>query len=431
MEQQDIHNNSILQNIFLLENIQGGIVYSDSAPPFRLRYATEGMAQLSGYSREELLTMEQMELVHADDIEALINDVGRQLSKGDTFEVEYRLKRKDGSYAYVLDRAKVVLHDDGNTYIHCLLTDITALKRMEQDLRLSKEKYKIAMRQSGNTILEYTPGGVLELSENYDILFGSKAPRGTLEELVASGWVAEAHAKSMIALFEASIRQKKNAYMELQIQVESGRYVWCSLHLTPLFPSGGLVYAIVGCLQNIDARRRHLENLTKLSQKDGLTNTYNRATVEAYINQHLQSPTGAESGALIILDVDYFKNINDTMGHAAGDDLLIRLVGTIRQILQPGYLLGRLGGDEFLIFTTQKISAAEIGAVAQHIVEHVGNAFSTSPYPITVSLGVAICGPKCNSFKALYKNADVALYETKNRGRNGLSIFVGRDESAG
>lgn len=431
MKLQNIHNNAILQNIFLLENIQGGIVYSDFSPPFHLRYATEGMAQLSGYTQEELLTMEQMDLVHTDDIEPLTRDVERQLSQGDTFEVEYRLKRKDGSYAYVLDRAKVVTHDDGNKYIHCLLTDITALKNMEQSLRLSKAKYKIAMQQSGNTILEYTPGGVLEVSENYDILFGCKAPRGTLEELVASGWIAEMHGKSLIALFAACIQHKKNAYMELQIQVQSGRYVWCSLHLTPLFPPSGLVYAIVGCLQNIDARRRHLENLTKLSQKDGLTNTYNRATVEAYINQHLRSDAGAESGALIILDVDNFKNVNDKLGHDAGDELLIRLVSTIRPLLQPGYLLGRLGGDEFLIFTTNKVTLAEVAPMAQHIVEHVDNAFRGGAYPITVSLGVAICGPQCNTFKSLYKHADIALYETKRRGRNGFSIFFNHNDTTG
>lgn len=427
MKQPDFDSNIILQNIFLLENIQGGIVYSDYDPPFWLRYSTEGMTRLSGYTKEELLTMRQMDLVHEDDIPMLTEDIEQQLSVGDTFEVEYRLKRKDGSFVYVLDRTKVVPHENGKKYIHCLLTDITELKHMEQDLRLSEEKYKIAMQQSGNAILEYTPDGELKISENYDLIFGIKAPSGTLEELAHKGWVAQAHVMPLLTLFADTLAQKKNAYMELQIQVQNGRHVWSSLHLTPLTSPFGAVYAIVGCLQNIDARRRHLETLTRLSQKDGLTNTYNRATMEAVINQHMTSDQGSSRGALIILDVDHFKNINDTLGHDAGDDLLIRLVGTIRSVLQPGHLLGRLGGDEFLIFTSQPTTRTELATMAQRIVEHVDNTYRNSRYPITVSLGVALCSPQCCTFKALYKNADVALYETKRRGRNGFGIFSEKD----
>lgn len=427
MKQPDFDSNSILQNIFLLENIQGGIVYSDYAPPFCLRYSTEGMTRLSGYTKGELLTMQQMDLVHEDDIAMLTEEVEQQLTKGDTFAVEYRLKRKDGSFVYVLDRAKVVPHENGKKYIHCLLTDVTDLKLLEQDLRLSEEKYKIAMQQSGNTILEYLPSGELKISENYELIFGIKAPSGTLEELAHNGWVARAHVKPLLALFADTVAQNKSSYMELQIQVQNGRHVWSALHLTPLTSPFGTVYAIVGCLQNIDARRRHLETLTRLSQKDSLTNTYNRATMEAVINQHMHSEQGSSSGALIILDVDYFKNINDTLGHDAGDDLLIRLVGTIRSILQAGNLLGRLGGDEFLIFTAQPTSHAALAAMAQRIVEQVANTYRNSRYPITVSLGVAMCSPQCNTFKALYKNADLALYESKRRGRNGFVIFSEKD----
>lgn len=123
------------ENNFLLENIQGGIVYSDFDPPFRLRYVTEGMCQLSGYTHEELRTLEQMDIVHPDDADRLIEDVGRQFAAGDVFEVEYRLLRKDGSFVYALDRAKAVAHENGKKYIHCLLTDITCLKQTQPQPR--------------------------------------------------------------------------------------------------------------------------------------------------------------------------------------------------------------------------------------------------------------------------------------------------------
>lgn len=422
MKQPDFHSQAILQNIFLLENIQGGIVYSDYEAPFYLRYASEGMAQLSGYTRDELLHMTQGDLVHPDDMADLTDDVGKQLAVGNTFEVEYRLKRKDGSYVYVLDRAKAVEHDGGGKYIHCLLTDITELKELEQALRLSEEKYRIAMQQNGCAILEYDPiQSTLSASENYERIFGGVAPTGTLDDFVRSKRVAAAYAGPLKALFCESVRKKKSAAMELQVLGKNDRYAWCSLHLTPLTNIFGHVYAVVGCLQNIDVRKRRMDELTELSQKDGLTSTYNRVTMEAFINTHLASGETKGRGALIILDIDGFKSINDTLGHDAGDGVLVRLVGEVRKLLSPGHLLGRLGGDEFLIFIPDAEDMSTMERFAMHIVEKVRESFQDNPLPVTTSLGVAFCCGE-HIFKTLYQKADAALYIVKKNGRNGFYI---------
>lgn len=423
MSQPDFHSQAILQNIFLLENIQGGIVYSDYDPPFYLRYASEGMVHLSGYTRDELLSMQQMDLVHEDDIESLANNVAAQLAQGNTFEVEYRLKRKDGSFAYVLDRAKAVTHEGGQTYIHCLLTDITELKRMEQALRLSEEKYKIAMQQSGYAILEYDPAtDIIQFSENYKQIFGIDSPHGKLHAMAGSN-VSPRFVAQLFEAFNQSVRDRQSVSLELQVLTQSGRYVWYSLHLTPLSNAFGVVYAVVGCLQNIDVPKRRIEELTELAQKDGLTHTYNRAAMEVLINQQLESQDSGASGALIILDIDNFKAINDTLGHDAGDAILITIVEQIQTLLRRSDLFGRLGGDEFLIFVPDVTQEASIAPLAQRIVEHVRTNAWCGNYPVTVSLGVALCTTEGHTFKSLYKNADIALYDVKRKGRNGYSIF--------
>lgn len=423
MKQPDFHGQAILRNIFLLENIQGGIVYSDYAPPFRLRYATEGMERLSGYTREELLDMVQMDIVHENDVASLTEEVGRQLALSDTFEVEYRLKRKDGSFVYVLDRAKVVEHDNGQKYVHCILTDITQLKSMEQALRLSEEKYKIAMQQNGYAILEYDPATrALQCSENYTQIFGDVLPCGTLEDFALSSNVAEAHAAPLMALFEKTVSENCSEGMELQVLGSSGRYIWCSLQLTPLTDAFGTLYAVVGCLLNIDTRKRRLEELTELSQKDGLTGTYNRNTMEALVNCHLNCKTNGGRGALMILDIDKFKNINDNYGHDVGDELLVSMMETIRAFLQPQDVLGRLGGDEFLIFVPDISDVQFLSHYAEHIVQGVREAFLCRRYAVTVSLGAALCVKDCGGFKNLYKQADMALYTVKRNGRNGFHI---------
>lgn len=423
MKDQDFHDQILLQNVFLLENIQGGIVYSDYDPPFNLRYVTEGMEHLSGYSREELLSMNQMDLVFEEDIATLAEDVGRQFAQGDTFAVEYRLKRKDGSLVYVLDRAKAVVHEDGNKYIHCLLTDITELKHMEQALRLSEEKYKIAMQQSGYAILEYAPTtGLLQVSENFIQTFGGATPHETLAGFAQHN-VTAACTEPLCELFAATVKENTNTCMELEVIAGNGCSVWCALCLTPLSNANGAVYAVLGCLQNIDVPKRRMQELLELSQKDGLTNTYNRVTIEAFVNQHLAVSCDNCVGALIILDIDNFKKINDTVGHDGGDAVLVGLVDLIRSLLRAEDLFGRLGGDEFLIFMPGATHVDNVAHLAKRIVEKVRATFSQHECPVTVSLGGALCTPNCPTFKNLYKNADIALYKVKNRGRNGFSIF--------
>lgn len=412
------------ENSFLLENIQGGIVYSDYDPPFHLRYVTEGMTHLSGYTQEQLLQMEQMQLVHEDDVQSLTEEVGRQFASGDTFEVEYRLKRRDGTYRHVLDRAKAVLHEDGKRYIHCLLTDVTDLKEMELALQLSQEKYRLAIQQSGNVVLDYDlPTLSLTFSDNYQEVFGSTAPQGDLRTLIKKGWTTPAYAAPLLELFQKVAHSKESAGMELEIHTDKRGYVWCSLHLTPVTTPDGELYALVACLRNIDEEKRHLEALTELSQKDGLTGVYNRATMEQLVNEYLDTCTDKVPGAMMIMDIDCFKDINDRFGHSHGDDVLIKLSRAVEKILPDGSLLGRLGGDEFLIFVPGINDSRSLSRLSKDIVEGVRSDFVDDKTPLTVSLGAVLSDEDLDNFTRLYRDADCALYQSKKQGRNDYTIF--------
>lgn len=420
MGEDGLHGDAFLENSFLLENLQGGIVYSDYDPPFHLRYATEGMTRLSGYTHDELLRKEQMQLVHEDDVERLTAEVVDQFSRGDTFEVEYRLKRKDGSCVHVLDRAKAVLHDDGKRYIHCMLTDVTELKTMEQALKLSEEKYRLAIQGSGNVVFEWNDDtGEISFSENYRQVFFGEPPEGPLGVLLRDGWIDESSRRHFEALAQAAARSKEPGSMELKVRDGEGRYVWSSLSLTPLADGNGVVHAVVGCLRNIDDAKRRMELLTELSQRDGLTRALNRVAIEAVVNQQVADGGG---GALAIVDVDDFKRVNDEYGHDRGDDVLVALADTVRGLLSDEASFARLGGDEFLLFLPEPCSDDEVERFARGIVEEVEAAFAQCTPPITVSLGAVRCGGGRNDFRTLYHAADQALYRTKDNGRNGYTV---------
>lgn len=424
MDKNKEYEENLLQNKFLLENIQGGIVYSDFDPPFHLRYCTEGMAKLAGYTPEELIELTQIDIVVEEDLPALIDDVNRQFAMGDTFEVEYRLKRKDGSSLHVLDRAKVVLHDDGKKYIHCLLTDVSDLKKLEQKLRLNQLKYQIAIEQSGKAILEYdSETQIIHFSNNYKALFGYNPPTGTFQEILKSDWVVSEFKTKLSELIDILLTTSTTQAIELQINVAKSKKIWCSLFLIPVIENGN-VFSIIGCLENINDTKNNINRLTELSEKDSLTGVYNRYAVEKFVKEQMKTIIDDyHMSALFILDIDYFKRINDDNGHTYGDKILIDLTKIVAKILPKGAILGRLGGDEFLIFATVKKDSNELEELSEKIINTVRTHFATYKKPITVSVGIALTSKRKDTFQKLYRNADKALYETKSKGKNGYTIF--------
>lgn len=424
MYKNNLESQLSLENTLLLENIQGGILFSDVEPPYHLRYVTPGMVELSGYTQEELLNLVQMDIVHPDDIDTLLEDVCRQFAVGNTFEVTYRLLRKDGSFVHVLDRARIVTHDDGNKYIHCILTDITHLKELERSIRLSQEKYRIAMELSGSVIIEYIiDTGVMNVSENFDKVFPNKKVASDDIITVTDGLQLQKANPSLSQLFQNTAKLKKPTSIECQLDVNRGEDVWCNVHMTPVKSDSGAVYAIIACLQNIDKQKHELEALMDLSKRDPLTGVLNCSALEEYTNEQLANSEPDRYSALIIMDVDKFKYINDNFGHTTGDSILTSITSLTMSVIPDSALLGRLGGDEFLVFLGNQSSLEDINDIANAIVSIVGDKYKNSDTPVTVSLGVAISTPDIVSFKQLYKKADTALYETKGNGRNGYTLY--------
>lgn len=406
-----------LQN--LLQAIHSGILYLERTPPFRLRYATDDLVGMCGYSQEELLQLSQMDLVHPDDIDQL----AAGLQQGEPFSAEFRLLHKNGSWLYVLCQASTVAHEDGDLYLHCLLTDIHHIKITEQALALSQAKYTLAVEKSDHVIVEYNPANdALYFSENYTKIFHQPPPAcATLGQLLTSNWALRQAIPQLGQLFSKAITSKAPAALLFEISAPHATALWVSLTLSPLCDPSGHIHALVGCLENIDEETRHLERLTKLSQRDPLTNAFNRTTIEQLVRQGLKNAAPGDMAALLALDIDQFKSVNEKHGLAFGDQVLVDLVRLVEGLLPPQGYLGRLGGDEFLIFVPN-VTTGFLEQFTNALVFQVSAHFSTGNAPITISLGAAYAPAQDTDFKMLYKNADAALYEVKKQGRNGSFI---------
>ena len=166
--------------------------------------------------------------------------------------------------------------------------------------------------------------------------------------------------------------------------------------------------------------------IIRTAELDGLTGAYNKRATEAYINKILtQMPD--EKGTFVILDVDKFKDVNDRYGHAAGDMVLHELAKTFFRHFRKDDIIGRIGGDEFVIYMRNTESKEIASARVKNLIENV----RSLPFEemngnhVTISVGIAFVPEAGNCYMDLYKNADTALYETKQNGRDGYHVYIG------
>lgn len=165
--------------------------------------------------------------------------------------------------------------------------------------------------------------------------------------------------------------------------------------------------------------------LIRKSELDPLTAVYNKGTVEAKIKGMLKVPEVIQTGVFLILDVDYFKKINDTYGHPFGDVILENTACILKNNFHETDIIGRLGGDEFCVFFWGIHSKKQIERLIDRIVNHIYEIFSPEKGKpgVSCSVGVSCCAGKNKTFEQLYKEADIALYKVKESGRNNFEIY--------
>lgn len=169
-----------------------------------------------------------------------------------------------------------------------------------------------------------------------------------------------------------------------------------------------------------------IEKLRQQSEYDGLTGILNRSTIQSHIESFLQCKNTTQASAFILIDLDNFKKVNDTLGHIEGDVLLMETAEKLRQLCtNEGEEAGRIGGDEFVIFIQNAESQSYIERIVRQITKQLYKKYESEQGDIivTASVGIAFSNDKFHTFSQLYNNADIALYKSKNAGKNQYTIY--------
>lgn len=296
------------------------------------------------------------------------------------------------------------------------------------DLRRSEERYAVAMRATNDGIWDWDlQSASMHFSERWKALLGYEDVTWSEPE----AWFALVHPGDLERL-RREIDQHLGGHSpyfenEHRIRHADGEWRWVLTRGLTTRDRGGVPIRITGSLSDITERRRAQERLVHDALHDGLTGLPNRALFMDRLVQCVErlERDPAYACAVLYLDIDRFKLVNDSLDHAAGDRLLVELGRRVRSVLRPGDTLARRGGDEFTVLLDgieSPADALELAARAEHsIAEPVS--LDSGELSVVASIGIAHTFDGVKDADELVRNADIAMYDAKARGGGSHKVF--------
>ena len=363
--------------------------------------------------------------------EADVKELRRRIKEAEgtkqSVRMEFKLTHMDSSKIITMIEAEVSEENDGN-YVLCALTDITLIKKAQAEYMLEQERLLLVLRNSEDDLFEYDfDEGLLKLF-NKNVLIK--------DSFGESRWIRyENFSKNLSSdkiihpEDEAKIRfvisQKKDYSIEVRMRnSEEKEFRWYKIEFNLLCDENNNAFGFVGNIHDIDELKASSLEFKNKSQRDSLTGLYNNASAKEIIEEYLQNDGKGRTNALLILDLDDFKHVNDTFGHRFGDCVIKTAAETILKTFGENDLVARIGGDEYLIFCRDILDMSSVNEKIKNLYEY----FASHPvgdkekYIIKTSMGIAVSPQDGRVFKRLFDKADRNMYKVKRSGKNSYNF---------
>jgi diguanylate cyclase (GGDEF)-like protein/PAS domain S-box-containing protein len=307
-------------------------------------------------------------------------------------------------------------------------------QRAIRELTRSEERYALAVRAANDGIWDWDlASGRIYFSPRWHAILGRAGGEETGEDDDPASWFGLVHSGDVLRLrgaIEAHLQGRTpHLQSEHRMRHADGAWRWVMTRGLAIRSPDGTPTRMAGSLSDITDRRVAQLRLQHDALHDTLTGLPNRTLFMDRVNQILQRSLRdpAAGCAVLFLDIDRFKLVNDSLSHSVGDQLLIALAGRVAAALRPGDTVARLGGDEFTVLLEDITAAADARVVAERIIDSLGEVFEIDGNELFVSASIGIAVSESGQGSAdLLRNADIAMYDAKRRGRSRSAVF---DES--
>jgi diguanylate cyclase (GGDEF)-like protein/PAS domain S-box-containing protein len=365
------------------------------------------------------------ERVDPADRERLLEVTRAAQQDGEDAELEMVILRTDGTQRTLHSRVRAIRGADGQLVrIEGISQDVTEQRAADRARRAAEQRFEVAFDRAPNGMfLSDHEGRFLRLNDALTGLTGYSR-----DELLEQGPLGVVHPDDVAQVVEAMTAMGDgDIRLEHRLCHRDGHDVWVSVSATLVRDQHGKPLHVLGQMQDVTERREYEARLRHLADHDPLTGLLNRRGFERALEAHIaRTRRYGAAGALLVVDLDGFKYVNDTLGHHAGDQLIVACASALRERLRETDVLARLGGDEFAVLLPVE-SAPEAATVASALVEIVrqrSRGFGGQQAGnVTASIGVAVVDAATVSGGELMVGADLAMYEAKEAGRNQFAVY--------
>ncbi len=388
----------------------------------RLLEVNPAYVRLSGYSETELIGMQIAELDAQETPEETAGHISKVMLHGsDTFETKHR--RKDGRVWDVEVNASFIKEDGG--YFVGFFTDITERKRAEQELRIAATAFET---QEGIIITDVNEI-IVRVNRAFTQITGYTAEEviGNKPSMLKSG----RHDQDFYRAMHCALQSNGQWEGEIWDRHKDGHIYPKWLAITAVRDNAGSITHYVGNFTDITERKASEEKIKALAFYDTLTALANRRLLTEHLEHAVAmlARTGYH-GALLFLDLDNFKLLNDTQGHGVGDELLIEVAHRLKANVRETDTVARLGGDEFIVLleeldTVPDSAAVQVKAIAEKVVSALAEPYllSSVVHHCSSSIGIVLFDDSSISADTLLAQADTAMYAAKKSGKNAYRFF--------
>lgn len=408
-----------------------GIVWEADASTLDMTYVSKAVEKILGYTQVECLEpgFWVSKILPEDGKELAATAKNNRDGGYESYESTYRVLDKQNRIVWVRDIISVEKENGKARWLRGITFDITYQMQIELEKGEIEERFRQMFMSAsiGFALADFQTSNAIEYNKAYCDIVGR-----TESEILNLGWRSLVHPddlkKEELLLKKFRAGEIDRYSIDKRYFKSDGSTIWahaeiCNIDL--LETSKTRQYLVM--IQDITERKSHEKKIWHQAHYDFLTGLPNRSLLQDRVVQLIKKGTrSGKAFAFLLIDLDGFKDINDTLGHDKGDELLIEVAGRIEQTLRDSDTVARLGGDEFVVLISDFDNRYSIDKLAENITSAISNPYQLDlkTVHITASLGITMFPEDGEGMVSLLKNADQAMYAAKKLGRNQYQYFT-------
>jgi diguanylate cyclase (GGDEF)-like protein/PAS domain S-box-containing protein len=395
-----------------------------------LIWANDYFYKLFGYTREEYekeFDTSLIPMIYPEDLSLVVNSITSLLEEHEV-DITFRIRHKSKPFCWVNLIAASIESEESEDFpvANFVLNDVTSLKYAEMRAELEAKKYEIISDISEEIPFEYEIAtDTVTYAKKYEDIFGRKSIyRHPVKKFLEAGIISEDTADSYVGMFEAARQGERVHSAEYKLRTKQGNYEWHYSTFSSIPDKEGNPSRVVGVLRNIDSQKKEQAALLKKAQTDSMTGLLNKATTETFVKEHLKEMQSGAYDIVMLVDIDDFKNINDTYGHLTGDEVILDIAHTLMRFSFKDGFVGRIGGDEFLVYLPNVLDKTLACEKAEKYADALREKYpgGNDKPKVTLSIGIAATDVPI-PYSDLIEQADAAVYQAKLNGKDCYVLY--------